>query len=165
MKLFAGENAVDVAFDYAKSRFRVPYGAYVLVVEELGFREYRRPIRVLQPETDILVGLELAAIATYNGPRSLPRIAGRLVAENLNFSSLWVRALPIFRPDGVSFDSRVDSKGRFSIVLYDPTDSSSTQYMLLVLRPKQGTTVLNVAATREVAVPNYETTNVEIAVE
>ena len=161
VRLLSGKDDAAFDFNYRKRRFEVPRGRYTLVVEAPGFRPYRRSILVSQAVTDILVGLEISQIADHATPPPPSRIEGHVNVEDVDLGSLWVRVLPVFRPDGLTFDSRVHANGRFSTVLYDPTDGI-TKYVVLVLAPESSGTDLRVVATREVEVPKNRTTNIEI---
>jgi hypothetical protein len=131
VKLLIGERDSGIKIDFKKSRFKAPFGYYTLVVVAEGFHTYRRPILVSSKTVDLLVALELGSNVD---PPPAPQIEGRIVTGNHDLSSLWVRVLPLFGREGVTFDSRVGEDGRFSIDL----DWRSTPCVVLVLAPGVG---------------------------
>lgn len=168
VRLLENGRAAGVDFDYDKRIFRVPYGRYTVLVETPGFVTYRREVLVSQPKLDLLVGLQLGDIANYSQPPPPAVIEGRVVGKNLDYSTLWLRAMPVFGGGRVVFDSRLDESGRFSITPYNAIDAESDKYVILVLAPKPGEVPwieLQVVAMTEVDVHNHKTTNVEVVVE
>jgi hypothetical protein len=166
VRLLVGEKDAGVELDYEQSSFTVPYGRYTLVVENLGFRSYERRIVVAQPKTNLLVALQLGDVSNTSSPRPPTRIAGRVKGKGLDFSTAWVKALPVFGAGELLFDSRLDENGRFSITLNESYEAESSKYVVVVLGPKRrgSRTELHVVAMREVDVYANRTADVEITV-
>ncbi|MCB9385765.1 MAG: hypothetical protein H6509_14205 [Bryobacterales bacterium] len=154
VKLLIGEQDSGINIDIKEGLFTAPYGDYTLVVVAEGFRTYRRPILVCSKRADILVALQVGEIADYEKSPPPPQIEGRIVSESHDLSSLWVRILPIFGREGVTFDSLVDSNGRFSVVLSKGTE----RCVVLVLAPgvgEYGEARLNAIWVQEVEATEY----------
>ena len=127
-----------IAFDWRKQQFRAPYGRYDLLVVAGGFEVYRREVLIHQPEADVLVGLQLGQIAHIDGEVHT-RLQGRVIAQELDYSQVWVRALPLFGTKTQTIDMRPDRTGRFASELPAPAPDVS-EFLLIVssTAPPQG---------------------------
>ncbi len=168
VELLRSGQDVGLELDYAKQTFKAPYGRYTLVVKAPGFRNYRREVLISQSVVDLLVGLQLGDIGNHAQPPPPTVIEGRVSGKNLDYSTLWLRAAPVFGGGNAVFDTRLDENGRFTITPYNAIDPESRKYIILVLAPKPSEeqwTDLVVVSTKEVDVRNHKTTQVEIIIE